>query len=224
MPKLLLKNGKFAAKNGKLVVTDDPAKCDCCGPPPVTCDRVAEIKVEWGGMSLSRTFDPTTNPNGFECGGNFDNCNVGGEGLFPQSVSKYLCTWKDTDFAGRPITRTHTARITTRSWADEGARFPQCNGLANAKDRIQGGFFIEIFPSQDSINIGYPWWREVYAVDAELKEGEIDATLVRGRPEFKPPQFGPDCEAAYKDFWNKPPKVTVTLKAQRAAPTTNPFP
>ena len=34
MPKFLRKDGKFAAKNGKLVAVEDPADCDCCGPPP----------------------------------------------------------------------------------------------------------------------------------------------------------------------------------------------
>ena len=38
MPKFLLKNGKFAAKKGKLVAVEDPADCDCCGKPqPPEC-------------------------------------------------------------------------------------------------------------------------------------------------------------------------------------------
>jgi hypothetical protein len=32
--KFLKKNNKLVKKNGKLVKTNDPAKCDCCGPPP----------------------------------------------------------------------------------------------------------------------------------------------------------------------------------------------
>jgi hypothetical protein len=33
MPKFLLKNGKFAAKRGRLVAVNNPADCDCCEPP-----------------------------------------------------------------------------------------------------------------------------------------------------------------------------------------------
>jgi hypothetical protein len=227
MPKFLLtKNGKFASKNGKLVVVEDPADCDCCGQPPVTCDRVAEIKVEWGGMSLARTFDPAVNPNGFACDGNFDACNVGGEGMLPQSVQFYLCTYKDTAWNGVPVNRAMTARITNRSYAGERANFPRCNSFANTKDRIQGSFFIEIFPSAPSNTIFNDWWRQYYTVDAELKEGEANAVLAGDKPQFKPSDFGPDCGAAMQDFWNKPPKVTVTLKARRVSlpPPENPFP
>lgn len=31
---LLKRNGKLVTRNGKLVVTDNPATCSCCGPPP----------------------------------------------------------------------------------------------------------------------------------------------------------------------------------------------
>ena len=32
--KLLKKLGKLVRRNGRLVRTDNPANCDCCGPPP----------------------------------------------------------------------------------------------------------------------------------------------------------------------------------------------
>lgn len=35
--KLLKKSGKFVTKGGKLVRTDNPANCDCCGDPPPEC-------------------------------------------------------------------------------------------------------------------------------------------------------------------------------------------
>ena len=46
MSKFLLKNGKLAAKNGKLVTVTNPADCDCCGkPPPPECATDEDCNV-----------------------------------------------------------------------------------------------------------------------------------------------------------------------------------
>lgn len=43
---LLVRNGRFVTKNGRLVTTDNPAGCDCCGPPPPVfcncCDEAGD--------------------------------------------------------------------------------------------------------------------------------------------------------------------------------------
>ena len=46
MSKLLKNGGKLIRKNGKLVRTDDPANCDCCGPPPPPVKYICAIRED----------------------------------------------------------------------------------------------------------------------------------------------------------------------------------
>jgi hypothetical protein len=45
MSKLLKKDGKLAKQGGKLVVTDDPAKCPCCNPIDCTCADSSNLHI-----------------------------------------------------------------------------------------------------------------------------------------------------------------------------------
>jgi len=228
MAKFLLKNGKFAAKAGRLIVVDDPDACDCCGKPPPqnTCVDIERIKVEWGSISLSRVYENPAIPT--ECGGDFDYCAVGNDAAFASQTSKLLCQYKnDPVFPGK--NHLVLAAITDTSINSEQAQFPNCIPVPpDGKGRIQGGFFIQIYTVPDVFSIAFDRWRQYYTVDSDIKEGDIEATLVGpARPEFNPSAFGGECEAAMQDYWNKPPKVTVTLKARRRAlppPMENPFP
>jgi hypothetical protein len=42
----LTKNGKLVTKGGKLVTTNNPAACDCCGPPSATCDSLLPVSMD----------------------------------------------------------------------------------------------------------------------------------------------------------------------------------
>ena len=46
MSKLLKNGGKLVKKNGRLVRTDDPAKCECCGPPPPPVKYICATKED----------------------------------------------------------------------------------------------------------------------------------------------------------------------------------
>lgn len=52
MSKLLKKEGKFVKRNGKLVKTDDPAKCPCCVPPPPPVKYICAIRSPCSELPL----------------------------------------------------------------------------------------------------------------------------------------------------------------------------
>lgn len=222
MPKFLLKDGKFAAKNGKLVAVEDPADCDCCGPPtPITCERVAEIKVEWGGMGVVRV---ENQPLGLDqCFGEFTNCFTGGEGQFPQGVNLRKCEFFSPGWDGFPSRKLVTFSISTRGFLSGGGQIPRCVSYANKPDQIEGQIWTEIIISDTLSNFFTIGWE----IGSDLKEGEIPVTKIFERDRLGTNGVPPDCKQAIQEARDEEPKITVTLKNRRRAlppPMENPFP